>query len=287
MKGFARQARRWPLTVFFGLAYAISWALFAPLVLSRAGLGLFPIDMPIEYVIVPTLGPTLAAVTTHWLIEGDFHVFSRPDSWQRLMFGAVVGPLLVAIAFAALPALLLVKGSPGALNWSVFGSTALVNWSTFLGGPLGEEPGWRGYALPRLLARLGPAPASVILGLLWTFWHLPTFLLPNWISLSLPSYAVTLIGITMVMTFVTQVSGSTVLAPILMHATFNTSSKWLNGLLSGAAVRENISPVWILALAWIPVALFAAGLSRARSKRRKHAEETDALQTRVSDLGRD
>lgn len=45
-----------------------------------------------------------------------------------------------------------------------------------VGGPLGEEPGWRGFALPRLQRRYGPFIGTLILGPVWAFWHLPVWL---------------------------------------------------------------------------------------------------------------
>jgi membrane protease YdiL (CAAX protease family) len=42
-----------------------------------------------------------------------------------------------------------------------------------LAAPVGEEIGWRGFALPRLLAVRSPLTASLILGVLWSLWHLP------------------------------------------------------------------------------------------------------------------
>jgi membrane protease YdiL (CAAX protease family) len=53
-----------------------------------------------------------------------------------------------------------------------------------LGGPLLEEIGWRGFALPRLERRHNPLAAALILGILWALWHLPQFLVPTWTASS-------------------------------------------------------------------------------------------------------
>jgi len=56
-----------------------------------------------------------------------------------------------------------------------FAGVVLVSFAhnALLGGPLGEEIGWRGFLLPSLLKRNGPIAASLILGLIWGLWHLP------------------------------------------------------------------------------------------------------------------
>lgn len=48
--------------------------------------------------------------------------------------------------------------------------------TVFFGGPLGEEPGWRGWLLPALLPGRSPLLASLLVGLLWGVWHLPLHL---------------------------------------------------------------------------------------------------------------
>lgn len=64
------------------------------------------------------------------------------------------------------------------LNWSAFVSLTAYNYSTLLGGPLFEEPGWRGFALPRLQVHLEPLPAALTLGIIWPRGISPCFYIP-------------------------------------------------------------------------------------------------------------
>jgi CAAX protease family protein len=140
-----------PLVVFFVLAYAIAWASWLPLVLSRAGLGLIPVNIPIEYCIIGTYSPLGAALLTQWLFERNLRAFRLATSWKRLLLGLVTGPLLIALAFVIPPSLLLTKTSFTAWDWKVFNSYPMLMASNLMmAGPVGEEPGWRGYALPKL-----------------------------------------------------------------------------------------------------------------------------------------
>lgn len=71
------------------------------------------------------------------------------------------------------------------LNYVVF----YVYPALLIGGPLFEEPGWRGFAQPRLQERFGPMAASLILGILWAFWHMPIWFSGQWTVPSIPNIA--------------------------------------------------------------------------------------------------
>lgn len=107
----------------------------------------------------------------------------------------------------------------------VFGyPLALV--STFvLGGPLGEEPGWRGSALPRLQAACGPLAGSILLGELWALWHLPLFWSGVWAPPIVASILILIVMITLLTVrhdvgVLNNAKGS-LLITMLMHASFH------------------------------------------------------------------
>jgi membrane protease YdiL (CAAX protease family) len=79
-----------------------------------------------------------------------------------------LGTFLRPVALASFD----VSALPSALTY--LGDFAFM---VVLGGPLFEEPGWRGFALPRQLH--GPLIGGLILGSLWALWHLPGFSVPQ------------------------------------------------------------------------------------------------------------
>ncbi|GCF09929.1 hypothetical protein KDI_34930 [Dictyobacter arantiisoli] len=102
----------------------------------------------------------------------------------------------------------------------------------FLGGPFLEEPGWRGFALPRLQQRLGPLRGSLLLGVLWGFWHLPLFFIPGYngagsgfvgISTAMLTFIVATSALSIVFAWVSNRTGGSLFLVMLLHASINSS----------------------------------------------------------------
>lgn len=94
-------------------------------------------------------------------------------------------------------------------------------------GPLGEEGGWRGYLLPRLLERLSEARASLIIGVIWALWHLPIMaMFADWrdgvpFEIYLPLYTIGVIGLSFCMTRVWLTGGGSLVPCIWLHGLVN------------------------------------------------------------------
>lgn len=144
---------------------------------------------------------------------------------------------------------------PRTLHWRILTSVAVYNYSTLLGGPLFEEPGWRGFALPRLEARFGPIRASLFLARLWAGWHLPLFFYPGWITAPPWIYVLIMIGEAFLLTYGTNLARFAVITPIAMHAALNTASRFLNGLFSATTgPRTNVPFELVVALCGLATA---------------------------------
>jgi membrane protease YdiL (CAAX protease family) len=242
-----------PLVLFFVLAYAGGWLVFIPLVLLQG---------PLEWTALATVAPTLAAVVTHRVTTGSYRAVRVLTGWPRALAAGLAGVLLMMFAYVVLPGN--TAADPSRLQWSVFASVSVYSVSTLIGGPLGEEPGWRGYALPRLEAALNPVQGSIVLAALWAGWHLPLFFYAGWVSAPLWIYALILLGASFILTFVANLARFNVLAPILAHAAFNTVSGWLAGFFAHTRPVVGVRFELILAVCGLVVGMVLIGATRGR-----------------------
>jgi membrane protease YdiL (CAAX protease family) len=92
---------------------------------------------------------------------------------------------------------------------------------------LGEEVGWRGYALPALQARYSALIASLILGMMWALWHLPVFFNPDTFYSNLPFalWLAYIVPFAILITWVFNSAGGSVLMAMFFHAVLNASSE--------------------------------------------------------------
>lgn len=160
---------------FFVLTFAITWGLQLPAVLGQ--FGVLP-EAPSFYLPLAglgILGPLLAA-TILTARDGGYAAVKRLYAplldWKVHPLWYVVGLLVPGVVLSAFLLLLNMAGREGPAAYV----PALTGVVVAVVVSLGEEVGWRGYALPRLQRRDGPFLASVLLGVLWYLWHIPMFL---------------------------------------------------------------------------------------------------------------
>ena len=121
-------------------------------------------------------------------------------------------------------------------EWYLIPTVFLI---TMIGGPLGEEFGWRGFALPNLQRKWGPMIASIIIGTVWALWHLPLFFQPDTIHAQigikfLPVYIIGEIVLATIMTWVyNNTGGSLLVGGIILH---NADNFWATALLTNDTV---------------------------------------------------
>jgi membrane protease YdiL (CAAX protease family) len=279
---------RHPLVFFFIIAYAGSWLVWMPLVLSERGTAFLPFNSPLLAAAFPVgifLGPFLSAFAMTGATEGRAGVgrlLRRFVLWRvglRWYLFALLGvPALFVLSVIVLPGGLASFQGQGLASLAPLPLLSLFVYVFFLGGPLGEEPGWRGFALPRLQRLHGPLVGSLILGPLWAFWHLPIFWVPSWnfppTLLNIVLYVISAISFTIVMTWVFNNTKGSLLIAVLMHASFNTTFLILN-MLFPAAIVTNYGSTVPSVIGYGAVALLVIALTRGRLGYQHYQQEEE------------
>jgi membrane protease YdiL (CAAX protease family) len=247
--GISAWIRQHPIIAYFTFAFAGTWALDLPMVLGRNGLGIFPYEVPmvlfvILFILGVYAGPTLSAfIVTNALDgkEGRRKLVRRYAQWR-------VGLPWYALAIFGFPLIYLIAGS--VTSGSVPFTDIRANWTTFFSPYLitvlifpafitwGEEPGWRGFALTRMQEHYHPLLASVVVGFIHAFWHLPVYLLvsgpitlgPFDLQQFALNHAIS-IAISILFSWVFNNARGSILIAVLIHASLNATPAWMSVLI--------------------------------------------------------
>lgn len=273
---------RHALPLYFLLAFLGTWLMVAPLILSNQGAGILPFDLPdpvflLIYVGAAYAGPAMAAFILTTLESGKPGVRKLLSSIFRWRVGvhwylaALFGFLFIwlavySIAYRGAPVVNLVQ------NWQLLFSVFLPNvlLMIFIAG-LGEEPGWRGYALPRLQSRYGALMGTAVLGLMHALWHLPVFFTPM-LGPFTPTRYLTFLLIALagsfLYTWVFNGTRGSVFIVVLMHAASNAASMYLGEIITDVeaptAWARALGPDWLNVLAFGLAALLLIILTKGK-----------------------
>jgi membrane protease YdiL (CAAX protease family) len=256
--------KRHSLSLYFILAILLSWSIYIPLVAMRQGWTQAQIPYSLHY--LASFGPALAAIIVTALTagrEGLQELWNRIIKWRvdwRYAAFAILSP--VVIFTLCLPIVRLVKG-----EWPDLRLLGQVNYLPFLGWavlPLwiitfgfGEEIGWRGFALPHLQKRSSVSRATLVLGLLWFLWHVPSFLYhETYVGLGLimlPAFLISVLFGAVLLTWLYNGSGGSILMVAVWHALFD--------LLTASQAGQDIIPI-VMSMGVIVWALIAANIEK-------------------------
>ena len=276
-----------PVLAYFALAFAISWGGVLVAVGGPGGIpaGRVQSEMQLPFVVLAMMaGPSIAGILLTGLVDGRAglrELLHRVLTWRAgarwYAVALLIAPLLVMAVLLALSRLS-PEFLPGLFTTRDRASHLLFGLAYGLVAGLFEEPGWTGFAVPRLRLRHGVVATGLIVGLLWGVWH---FLVAFWgsggpsgalsLALLVPSllfYVAVLPGYRVLMVWVFERTGSLLVA-MLMHASLTASLLVLQppGISGVPALTWNL----VLAAAVWGVVAAAAMTDRGRLPRRWHS----------------
>jgi len=278
MKSYIKQN---PLLSFFVLAYAISWIFWIPIIFVND-----PPDAIMFLVLLGIYGASGAGFIMTGIIDGKPGVrklLARIRNWRVGFQWYLVAFFAVPIVILAGVALYTLLGkSTGPFVPSLLPMLLLGSIPFIIFGPLGEEFGWRGFALPRLQERYSAFWSSIILGILHTFWHAPLFFIGG-VSfgtiaenglVTVPLFLSWVTIGTFVYTLLSNNTAASMLMAILLHWSVNASSDIVFGMFP--ALPEN-AQFQIMTLTqipgWIVVILLIVVFGPARLSRQPVSQE--------------
>jgi membrane protease YdiL (CAAX protease family) len=278
-------AKDHPLVLFFALAFAFSWAAWAPAVVLSHGPS-EPQTLAALLHLFGSLGPMLSALVVTALaggFSGVRELLGRVSRWRVGLWWWVVAVLGTPILFllVAVVCRLLFGG------WSELGEFGRSEEFAFLGllpywlanvvfFGFGEEVGWRGFALPRLqTGRRSALVAALILSLFWAAWHVPLFSFAMGFKsmglVAIPGWLISILVGSVLLAWLYNSTGGSVLIVAIFHGTLDLT-------ISSPAGPQLANVMGALVTIWGLVVLHQAGPKElCRRCRKQEAPDLRAL----------
>ncbi len=252
---------------FVAIAYGISWICWLPII------KFIPLNLSespkfvIFLFVVGVYSPTVSAILCSAVISGRSTVKALIKKY--FLWRVEVLWYIAAILFFPLVYILCIffykisYGSIGSIQYGVLPIIPVLVFVSIFFGPLGEELGWRGFLLPFLERKYGVIKGSIVIGIIWTFWHAPLFWAKSGTAIS--GYPVTFLSVTIYLLFITGSSfiftwlysrtNGSVLLSILLHLSMNASGSIASLLFPDIGLQGKLNIfyystvcIWVLIL---------------------------------------
>src|SRR5919112_2679689 len=273
--------KRHPLITFFVLTYALTWAIESPFVFltdsvtATQGLVLIILASNVPSAVAIILTAVVLGRGALRKLLGRLLIWRVNPIWYLVVF---LGPVALVGGVVLLNALM---GGPAlSLGMPLVGATIFFAFSVVPGSALGEEIGWRGYVLPRLQSRMSALSASLLIAPIWALWHLPLWLTGDPVKTPTlyTGFLVSAFALSIILTWVYNSTGGSLLMVVLAHATFNLPiTLTIDDLGTGGRV-PSLLYFGLLAVAAI-VVVFWAGPEHLSRKRKKQQQEEGAAES--------
>lgn len=251
-----RVLRAHPLAAFFILSYAITWLLWAPMVFG--GVPAFsdtrhvPSWSALPAVAVGVTGTAFAMAAITGGRAAVRRMLDRLLHWRVEVRWYLVALLTVPVLELAITAAATGTAVFAALTPSALALYPAAFAAHFVFGPLFEESGWRGFALPRLQHRYGPMRGTLLLGVLWAGWHFFLYA-PGWAGagiigvVNMAIFVAFTVTVSVLFTWLSNNTGASLLLVMLLHGSINGTATWVQVLADRGVIPAD-------------TALFCAGL---------------------------
>jgi uncharacterized protein len=262
--------KRHPLVIFTILTFGLTWSVWVP---RAAGVSVGTLGQLWTW--MPAVAAIMAAALTGGR-EAVRDLLGRLVRWRVAWWWypvVILGPAAFSAIVAGgyvLAGASWQQAAPAAFRLSI-PALALFFALLILTDGLGEELGWRGFALPRLLQRWPPVTASVILGLVWAVWHLPLLWTED---ASLYGYPVWLLVLdicakSILFTWVFVRTRESVLIAVLLHASTNLFA------VSPVIISDLRLPILAMIAKWLLVIIVGLILNRLQPKPTRVQKSSD------------